>query len=234
MDGFISAMNTLLFIAAAAIMPAAPAAKPVSAAQVLGQVRKTYHGKSVQADFTQTYIDSVVGPRPSEAGELKASGDGRVRFEYLAPEHKHFVFDGKDAFFYEPEAAQVTILEQFAAGPAAQTMAFLWGEGALADTFAAQLCAMHCPAHQPYEVALTLTPQRPMAGVQRIDLVIDGRSFEVHETVLTDPLNNRTRYVLDHRTLGAKIDAKTFTFVVPQGVSVLRTQLGESQSNAAP
>jgi outer membrane lipoprotein-sorting protein len=64
-----------------------------------------------------------------------------------------------------------------------------------------------------------------MAGVERIDLVVDVQRFEVVQTVLTDPLGNQTRYQLSHRVLGQPMNGKAFAFAVPEGVSVLRTRL---------
>jgi len=198
---------------------------PMAPNALLAQVQKTYHGKSVRADFCQTYTDAVVGERPPERGTLQASGDGRVRFDYQQPHTKHFVFDGNTAYFFEPEAAQVTIMEQFADGPAARTMAFLWGEGALSSTFASAWCTQKCPQTAAHERAVSLTPLAPMAGVERIDLVVNVKSFEVEQTVLRDPLGNQTRYQLTHRVLGKPLGQKPFEFVVPEGISVLRTRL---------
>jgi outer membrane lipoprotein-sorting protein len=200
----------------------APATEP---AALLARVQKTYHHKSVRADFCQTYTDAVVGPRPAERGTLQAAGDGRVRFDYVTPTAKHFVFDGNTAYFFEPEAAQVTVMEQFADSPAARTMAMLWGEGAPQSIFQSAWCSQKCPPTAAHERALILTPLAPMAGVERIDLVVDVQRFEVVQTVLTDPLGNQTRYQLSHRVLGQPMNGKAFAFAVPEGVSVLRTRL---------
>ena len=209
------------FLLAAALL----AVPPTEPGALLTRVQKTYRGKSVQADFCQIYTDAVVGQRPAERGTLQASGDGRVRFDYVTPTAKHFVFDGNTAYFFEPEAAQVTIMEQFADGPAARTMALLWGEGALSSTFQSAWCSHKCPSTAAHQRALTLTPLAPMAGVERIDLVVNVKSFEVEATVLTDPLGNQTRYQLTHRLLGKPLGGKPFEFAVPEGVSVLRTRL---------
>ena len=212
-------MISLFLIAALLTAP------PTEPGALLRRVQKTYRGKSVQADFCQIYTDAVVGQRPAEQGTLQASGNGRVRFDYVAPTAKHFVFDGNTAFFFEPEAAQVTIMEHFADGPAARTMAILWGEGTLSSTFQSAWCVQNCPATTAHQRALTLTPLAPMAGVERIDLVVDVKNFEVAQTVLTDPLGNQTRYQLAHRVLGKPLEGKRFEFAVPEGVSVLRTRL---------
>lgn len=196
---------------------------PQTPAAWLKGVQQAYHGKSVSATFSQTYTDAITGPRPTETGTLLASGDGRVRFDYAEPHKKHFVFDGNSAYFYEPEAAQVTIMARFGHEPAAQTMAFLWGEGHLTTAFKSALCTSQCPTTDKHQGCLTLTPIEAMAGVERVDLVIDGKSFEMVQTVVTDALGNRTRYALTQRTLGAPIDHKRFEFVVPPGVSVLHT-----------
>lgn len=211
--------------AAAKPKPPTPQAKAqLTPAAWLQGVQRAYRNKSVQATFEQTYTDAVTGPRATERGTLLASGDGRVRFDYAEPHSKHFVYDGNSAYFYEPEAAQVTVMARFGAEPAAQTMAFLWGDGPLTTAFVSALCRSGCPETTAQEGCLTLTPVQPMPGVERVDLVIDAKSFEMVQTVVTDALGNRTRYLLTARTLGAPVPAERFRFVVPKGVSVLHTQ----------
>ena len=215
--------------------PAAPAAADAAqAAKVLADLQRTYRGRSFAANFSQTYIDGVLGPRPPERGRLQAAGDGRVRFEYLEPTAKQFVYDGHSAFFFEPEAAQVTVIEQFASGPMATTMGFLWGQGTLSSAFSATLCRHDCPKVGPGEVALVLTPVGPMAGVQRVVLVVQEPAHEVSRTVLTDPLRNHTEYALTKRRLGVPIDEHVFAFVIPQGLSVLRTTPDGALPQATP
>lgn len=194
-----------------------------SAAQILANLQKTYRGRTFTAQFSQTYTDAILGPKPAEQGRLQAAGDGCVRFDYLEPTAKQFVYDGNSAYFYEPEAAQVTVIERFATGPLATTMGFLWGQGTLSTAFNATLCRKGCPKLGPGEVALVLTPKKAMAGVQRVVLVVQEPAHEVSRTLLTDPLRNETEYALTERRLGAAIAADVFSFVVPPGLSVLRT-----------
>ena len=66
---------------------------------------------------------------------LWAKPDGRVRWSYLDPVRKDFVFDGEAAYFYEPENAQVTVFERFQDSPLANAVQFLWGQGDIEATF---------------------------------------------------------------------------------------------------
>jgi outer membrane lipoprotein-sorting protein len=203
----------------------APQKAPHPVQTVLTRLQKTYRAKTFQADFSQVYTDAVLGPKPAESGKLCASGDGRVRFDYAAPHTKQFVFDGNDAYFYEPDAAQVTVIEGFGEGPVAQAMALLWGQGALHKAFSAKACSQDCPAVGQDEQAFTLTPVAQMPGVQRIHLVVDKTRYEVHRTQLIDPLGNKTLYSLENRRLGQAMGKDTFVFAMPEGMSVLRTTL---------
>jgi outer membrane lipoprotein-sorting protein len=212
---------------------AAPPAKAGAASltpdAVLQQVQKAY---AKQGDFTahfaQSYIDKLSGRHRDESGQMWVKADGRVRFAYQKPEPKDFVFDGNQAFFYEPDNAQVTVFEQFADSPIAQAMQFLWGQGQISQLFAASVCPPRagdkelCPPAAAGELVVQLVPRSPLPTVHHVALVVDAASWRVVRSVVYDPLENQTIYRFDKLSAGEPIAAKTFAFEIPSGVSVLR------------
>lgn len=196
---------------------------------LLDRVQKAYAAQGdFSAHFSQTYVDKLSGRHRDESGQMWVKADGRVRFAYQVPEPKDFVFDGNQAYFYEPDNAQVTVFEHFADSPVAQAMQFLWGQGDVSRLFAASACpAAHegselCPTPAAGETSIQLTPRSPLPTVHHVALVVEVASAQVLRSVVYDPLDNQTRYSFDKLTSNKPIAAKTFAFEIPNGVSVLR------------
>src|SRR5262249_11223491 len=64
-----------------------------------GLQRKYSRMQGLGADFVQVYRGSD-GRIIREAGQLLLRRPGKARWEYSSPEHKLFVSDGKNVFFY--------------------------------------------------------------------------------------------------------------------------------------
>lgn len=201
----------------------------------VAQLQTTYRNAGdMAATFKQVYIDKLRGKKRAEQGRLWVKTDGRVRWTYEQPERKDFVFDGKTAYFYEPENAQVTIFERFQDSPLADAMHFLWGQGDLAKSFELGPCHGVCPEVGAGDGVVQLVPKKAMPAVDHIVLVVDAKSGKVRESVVFDPLGNRTEYHFSDVQFDAKVAPQKFDFTVPPGVSVLRaTHDGVSKARSA-
>jgi outer membrane lipoprotein carrier protein len=197
--------------------------------ETVAKVQATYKSAGdISAKFEQTYVDKVRGSKKLETGELWAKKDGRVRWSYEKPAKKDFVFNGKEAYFYEPENAQVTVFDSFKDSPVANGVRFLWGQGEIAKSFDAKACDSKCVTASD-AVSIILTPKEPIAAVERIQLDADAASGRVKRSIVVDPLGNRTEYVFKDLNLAAKVNDAKFAFTIPAGVSVLRASADESK-----
>jgi outer membrane lipoprotein carrier protein len=203
-------------------------ATPPGADDLLNRVQASYQsGGDLTASFKQVFVDKLRGKKREESGTLWAKRDGRVRWSYLSPVRKDFVFDGKSAYFYEPENAQVTVFDRFQDSPLANAVRFLWGQGDLRDTFTVEPCRKDCGLGQPGDVVLELWPKVAIPTVDHSLLVVDPGHNRVKSSVVIDPLGNRTEYTFDKLVFGATIADAKFEFAVPKGVSVLRSTLDD-------
>lgn len=195
----------------------------ISPEQVLTEVKDVYkEGGDFEASFSHVYVDKLRGKRREETGKLWATRDGKVRWSYLVPIRKDFVFDGSNAYFYEPDNTQVTIYESFRDSPLAQAMSFLWGQGDLRKVFDLKFCAKGCDAYLPGAIIIELWPKADLPTVDHSLLVVDPKTHRVRKSVVFDPLGNRTEYSLTDLNFGANVKAAKFDFKVPKGVSVIR------------
>lgn len=190
---------------------------------LIRQVQMTYRGAGdVSAKFAQTFYDKLRGKRPTETGLLWAKTDGRVRWSYREPVRKDFVYTGTQAYFYEPENAQVTVFEEFEDSPLANAIRFLWGQGSILDTFDVRACDQQCREAPSGTTSVLLSPKEPIPSVDVIQLSVDGTTFRVVRSVVFDPLGNRTEYEFSDIEFGAKVPDKKFNFRVPPGVNLIR------------
>ncbi len=203
---------------------------PAQHTEALKRVQDTYKSAGdIEAGFTQTYIEKLRGKRRAETGQLWAKADGRVRWQYQSPTLKDFVFDGKLAYFYEPENAQVTVFENFRESKLSNALRFLVGSGKLSKTFDVHACKEFCDLAAEGQVVLALWPKQPLPGVDHVLMMIDGKTNRVAMSVLFDPLGNRTEYRFRNVRFHAKVDEANFQFETPEGVQELR---GTSQGLA--
>ena len=198
-------------------------AGPADLSKLVERVQATYDSKAdISASFTQTYMDSLRGSQREESGRLWAKSDGRVRWTYVKPVRKDFVYNGEVAYFYEPESAQVTVFEDFQQSQVSQALRFLWGQGDLRESFEIQACTVECRRAKAGETVLVLWTKTPIATVDKILLVVEEASATVARSVVLDPLGNETTYTLADFDKTKVLDQRLFDFQIPEGISVLK------------
>jgi outer membrane lipoprotein carrier protein len=195
----------------------------VDVSTLVARVQATYDSQSdVSAEFSQSYLDSLRGTTREESGRLWAKKDGRVRWTYMKPVRKDFVYTGTAAYFYEPESAQVTVFEDFQESQLSQALRFLWGQGDLRESFEVQGCETECKRGNASQQVLVLWPKMSVATVDKILLVVDTATATVVRSVVIDPLGNETKYTLSNFDKTKVVEERLFDFQIPEGVSVLK------------
>jgi len=214
-------MHAAVVVLALSLMGVSPAPEAV-----LKEVQTSYaHSGDLSASFAQTYVDKLRGRLPTEHGKLWVKADGRVRWSYQKPTPKDFIYDGKKAYFYEPQNAQVTVFEQFEDSQLSTAMRFLWGQGDLKALFEAKPCDASCKVGDPGDWKIRLVPRHPLPTVKSVVLAVDPQSKRPRVSVIYDPLGNRTEYAFSDFVKETQIPSKKFRFKIPKNVSVLRSAL---------
>ena len=201
-------------------------------ATLLTRMQRVYAKRSLSAQFEQTYVDVVSGPRNSEAGTLCINESGHMRFDYQAPEKKSFVYNGTQAWFIEPAAKQVTLLDHFSGSEAATALSLLCGGGNVLS-LARLADGSHAPpaglAGAPADAVLQFLPVGPKRGFLRLSVAVQPQSCQIESVVLEDGLNNQTIYRLTARLVGASCPADAFAKRWPKEYDVLHADaLAES------
>lgn len=166
------------------------------------------------ARFTQSYRSGVLGREIVESGTLSLKRPGLMRWEYLEPERKTFVSDGRSYYFYVPEDRQVVVRDQ--AGDKRAPALLLAGESDLLSEFEASLVR----SGEPGPRRLRLTPREPDPDLREVTIEVDDADRIVGIEVL-DVQGNLSRFHFFEIRENVGLDEGLFEFEVPRGVEVV-------------
>jgi outer membrane lipoprotein carrier protein len=220
---------TLALAAGAMAQAAAPAAPPVAAPAarrdikaVVAEVQKRYDGAAdFRARFTQTLTSAALGRKTNSSGEVTFKKPGRMRWDYEKPDKSSYVTDGGVLWLYEPDDKQA-FKQKLETSQLPAALSFLTGKGKLASEFDISFAAKS-PYGTAADYLLSLSPKAPQATVKSILFVVDPRTFDVRESVITDAQGNTNDLVFADIRVNTKVPDALFKFTPPAGVRVIDT-----------
>lgn len=173
----------------------------------------------LSAEFVQTYARVALSRSYESRGKVTIKKPGMMRWDYSAPEPKHFIADGKQLWIYEPEEEQAILDPSFEASELTTSVSFLWGQGKLSDAFTAALGdAKSAP---PGSIVLELTPRKD-ATYTRMTLVVDAETGMVKASTLHETSGNTNRFEFRDVKTNTGVAATAFQFTPPPGIDVVR------------
>ena len=209
----------------AAVVMATPAAAPagrLDVAAVVDRVQRRYDGAvDFRARFTQTLTNTAMGRKTNSAGAVMFKKPGRMRWDYEKPEKATYVSDGGVLWLYEPEDQQA-FKQELKSSQLPAALAFLTGKGKLAAEF--DITALEqSPYGAPGDYRLSLSPKVAEPQVKNIVFIVDPRTFDVRESVITDGQGNLNDLTFADIKTNTKIPESEFRFSPPAGVRVIDT-----------
>lgn len=207
-----------------ATRPAAPA--PAAAADpahlAAERMQKFYEAtKDLHARFEQEQTSPVTGTRKA-SGEVFLKKPGRMRWEYTKPDKKLMLADGKTLWVYEPDDEQA-FKHDLKSSSLPSSVAFLFGEGRLADEF--EITLAQPDARRPLapgDLLLRLIPKKATAQYHHLEFVVDGKSYMVKETVVYDQQAGQNRMRFADVTTNQGVSDGKFSFTPPPGTRILK------------
>jgi outer membrane lipoprotein carrier protein len=218
--------------AGAAAGPTAGAPAPAQAAaagprlalkEVVERVQKRYDAaKDFRARFNQTLTNAAFARKTSSAGEVLLKKPGRMRWNYEKPEPKMYLADGNTLWLFEPEDKQA-FKQDLRSSQLPAALAFLAGQGKLATEFDITAADAKSPYGTPKDYVLSLSPKTPQAQVKTILFVVDAKTFDVRESVITDQQGNINDLLFSDIKTNTNIPEATFKWSPPAGVRLIDT-----------
>lgn len=214
----VAATLAALMALSAAPSAQAPAAMP-PAAEIAAQVQARYDRiRDFTANFVHTYEGGVLRNKLVESGVVQVKKPGRMRWDYRKPERKLFVSDGREMYFHEVAANQVTIFPVPQGDDAAAAVLFLAGKGHITRDFA----VAHGDGAAANTYALRLTPNTPEAEYDWLVLIVARTSFQIRSLSAADNQGGRNTYEFSGMKENTGVPDRTFTFTIPRGADVVR------------
>jgi outer membrane lipoprotein carrier protein len=190
---------------------------------VLGEIQKRYENTNdFEASFLQEYIGKVMMRPQKGEGKVYFKKKGMMRWDYRIPNQK-LISDGFTLWYYQVDENQVFISDISKIIKEKTPLAFLAGEGDLSRDF--KLLNFNESTNPKEEnFILELVPKEPHAGLAKLTLTVDKKTYYVVQTDVFDGLGNvtRTRFI-DIKTNLSPPDS-FFHFTIPPGAEVLKFQ----------
>jgi outer membrane lipoprotein carrier protein len=204
-----------------ALLAAAPAGK-LDVTAVVDKVQHRYDSATdFRARFTQTLTSAAMGRKTNSAGAVMFKKPGRMRWDYDKPERATYVSDGNTLWLYEPDDQQA-FKQSLSKSQLPAALAFLTGTGKLANEFDITLVEKS-PYAASGEVVLALSPKVAEPQVKTLLFVVDPKTFDVRESVITDSQGNINDLTFADIKTNTKLPDSDFKWSPPSGTRVIDT-----------
>jgi outer membrane lipoprotein carrier protein len=191
----------------------APAASP--AADALAGLQAWLDGtRTLEARFEQSLVSGALGAGLTERGRVYVERPGRLRFDYVAPEHKVAIVDGGRTWLYL--AAERQLLLGRLESEADLLPVLLAGSKPLAEVFEASV----------ENGRLVLVPRQASNDVGRIVVTLRAPSFAIESADVLDAAGNHMQYAFSGMQRNAGLPRGVFAFEPPRGTEVSGTHGG--------
>ena len=209
-------------IEAGAFLPARPqaASEQIDLSAIVGGIQRKYSRmKGLAADFVQVY-QQADGRTVRETGRLLLKRYGKARWEYLEPEHKLFISDGKNIYFYvagERHASRTTLKQS--SDPQIPFL-FLLGRSDLRSEFTRIELLSDERAVIAGNRVLRLVPARAPEEFKKLLVEVDPVNFEVRRLVIFERSGARMDFLLNNVRENYLAPDTDFAFAPPPGVVI--------------
>jgi chaperone LolA len=195
----------ILFLAATLLASAAISAEIDRVAAALPET---------EAHFTQRFTPKGFTKGQVESGTVVFGALPKMRWSYLSPEQKVFVFDGNTSWLYIASEKQVT-----------QKSLYEWQRAELPFLLLADPAARdhHFAVHETTRGGTVVTTLRPraMSGmIRNVTITIDAATHRIQRLAYADREGNQT--VFDFSAFAKRsVPADYFHFTAPPGVRLV-------------
>ncbi len=189
-----------------------------SVGEVVTAVKDTYRSvNTIRADFTQVVTDPVTKQQDRQRGRLVLKRPKKMKIEFLAPNPRTFMSNGKFLWIYDPVQKQV--IEQQDLGGGGGVGVLLDDLSKLDELFSTTLM----PEDKPPKLTHTLRlVPRQQGAFQSLDLTVTKQKYVLQDLILTDAMGSVTEMHFTLVRIDTDVPDAEFEFVPPPGVQVIK------------
>ncbi len=213
-------MRYLLIVSLLAVLviPQRLHAAPPPVKEVVVKMQAFYNTiKDLKGSFKQVYTDLLYNRKRTSYGYLYVKKPGMMRWNYVKPEKKAFIADGKELWVWEPEDKQA-FRNPLSTKNLSTGLTFLLGQGDLGGEFEITLSEEKLGA--PGDVVLKMTPRKPTAQYKYILLVVKLADYSVGESMVVSK-HNRNHLIFANLKINTRLSRARFHFKPPADTRVI-------------
>lgn len=211
-----------VLLASVALWPATVlGSEPLSLEQLIAKAQESYEKTvDLQARFVQEVTIRSMKKTEREEGKVYFKNPRMMLWDYLKPKSKKLIINAQKAWLYIPEDRMVYVQNAEDVYRSRTAVRFLSGLGKLSEDFQIRF-SKDSPQDDEGNYHLTLTAKEQGAGMDRLQLTVDGKTFQITQCRFNDAYGNTTRLRFSDIRLNTGLPDKLFTFKAPEGVEVV-------------
>ena len=211
----------LLWTAISAFPTLATCAEPLSLEQLAAKTQEVYEKTTdLRCRFIQEVTIKSMKKTEREEGTVWIKNPNMMLWDYTIPKEKKLVINARKAWLYVAEDRMVYVQNADDVYRSRMAVRFLSGLGKLSEDFHLRFTRDN-PLDEAGNYLITLTAKEKGAGIDRLHLTIDGKSFQIIQCRFTDDYGNSTRLRFSDIRTNTGVSDKFFTFKPPAGVEVV-------------
>lgn len=196
-------------------------ADALSLEQLIAKAQEIYDRTTdLKAQFIQEVTIKSMKKTEREEGTVYFKNPKMMLWDYTKPKDKKLVINAQKAWLYVPEDRMVYVQNADDVYRSRMAVKFLSGLGKLSEDFHIRF-TRETPQNEEGNYLLTLTAKEAGAGVDKLYLTLDGKTFQITQCRFNDSFGNTTRLRFADIRTNNGIPEKFFTFKIPAGVEVV-------------
>jgi outer membrane lipoprotein carrier protein len=212
----------LILWTAISIFPApAVCSEALSLERLAAKTQEIYEKTTdLKARFIQEVTIKSMKKTEREEGTVWVKNPKMMLWDYSKPREKKLVINARTAWLYVPEDRMVYVQNADDVYRSRMAVRFLSGIGKLSEDFQLRF-AKEKPLDEEGNYLLTLTAKEKGTGIDRLQLTVDGKTFQILQCRFSDTYGNTTRLRFSDIQTNTGVSDKFFTFKPPAGVDIV-------------
>lgn len=218
---WIVGITLLLWIVIAFFQTEAVCAEPLSLERLAAKTQEIYEKTTdLKARFIQEVTIKSMKKTEREEGTVWIKNPKMMLWDYTKPKEKKLVINARKAWLYVAEDRMVYVQNAEDVYRSRMAVRFLSGIGNLSEDFHLRF-AKENPIDEEGNYLLILTAKEKGTGIDRLQLTVDGKTFQIIQCRFSDDYGNTTRLRFSDIRTNTGVSDKFFTFNTPAGVEVV-------------
>jgi outer membrane lipoprotein carrier protein len=204
-----------LLLLAALFTPLTPARANTLGDDTLAAIEKLYTQNGFSADFTQISKLAALEITETASGKAWFSHPGKMRWQYLSPEHHEIITNGHTLWIYRPDQDQVM------RGDARNFFKAGAGGSFLADiTLMRKNFFIEVKETTDTHISFLLTARQENPDLVTLLIQVSRTTHEIQQVTTQNTYGDTTSFQFDHIQFNP-MDPPVFEFQIPEGSSII-------------